>query len=435
MQISIPKTFAMHVSQKRKMKVPKESDVVAHAKKEKWAAKQKCDCGYWWSEPSVLAAHKRTCRADVMFKEKYVVKEIHDIRGSPGPHEVTGGRFFHVEWAGKWKPEEQIQWVAERDIDEQAVEDFWATRPWLQDSIVEKPGENRCVWCCKSPNKDGKFYKTAASLKSHHTRNRTQIGGCPYRPPDRANTKTAHAVVRGWLKEEEQKRPKVSVEKCFIQWVFNFKYLGALFQADGDTRHMMLVRAAIARSKFKELLSVWLDDILPLDLKLQLYKSFVTSTLCHGYEAWKFNTKNKATLRNWNAKCLSVMTGKSIHAETKDPTFDLIAHLRARRLRWLGHILRLDPQRPTRQIVMSFAKPYSEGSLLMDAPEHTSLEELSEIASDRVSWRKLVRAISSDADDKNDDDSESRASRPKGGAGLGHKYNDSKWKPTTLNAV
>ena len=127
------------------------------------------------------------------------------------------------------------------------------------------------------------------------------------------------AVVRGWLKEEEhfkeQKRPKVSVEKCFIQWVFNFKYLGALFQADGDTRHMMLVRAAIARSKFKELLSFWLDDILPLDLKLQLYKiltkSFVTSTLCHGYEAWKFNTKNKATLRNWNAKCLSVMTGKS----------------------------------------------------------------------------------------------------------------------------
>ena len=77
----------------------------------------------------------------------------------------------------------------------------------------------------------------------------------------------------------------------------------------------------------------------------------------------------------------------------------------------------------------------SISSISADAPEHTSLEELSEIASDRVSWRKLVRAISSDADDKNDDDSESRASRPKGGAGLGHKYNDSKWKPTTLNAV
>ena len=241
------------------------------------------------------------------------------------------------------------------------------------------------------------------------------------------------AVVRGWLKEEEQKRPKVSVEKCFIQWVFNFKYLGALFQADGDTRQMMLVRTVIARSKFKELLSVWLDDILPLDLKLQLYKSFVTSTLCHGYEAWKFNTKNKATLRNWNAKCLSVMTGRSIHDETKDPTFDLIAHLRARRLKWLGHILRLDPQRPTQQIVMSFAKPYSEGSLLMDAPEHTSLEELSEIASDRVRWRKLVHAISSDANDENDDDNKSQ--RPNCGAGLGHKYNDSKWKPSTLNAV
>ena len=126
-----------------------------------------------------------------------------------------------------------------------------------------------------------------------------QTGGCPYRPPNRAeNSCVNRAVVRGWLKEEEQKRPKVSVEKCFIQWVFNFKHLGALFQADGDTRHMMLVRAAIARSR-----------------------------------------------------------------------------------------------------------------------------------------RKLVRAISSDADDKNDDDSESRASRPKGGAGLGHKYNDSKWKPTTLNAV
>ena len=67
----------------------------------------------------------------------------------------------------------------------------------------------------------------------------------------------------------------------------------------------------------------------------------------------------------------------------------------------------------------------------MDAPKHTSLEELSEIASDRVRWRKLVYAISSNANGENDEnDDDNKPQKPKCGAGLGHKYKDSKWKPS-----
>ena len=66
----------------------------------------------------------------------------------------------------------------------------------------------------------------------------------------------------------------------------------------------------------------------------------------------------------------------------------------------------------------------------MDAPDHTSLEHLSELASDRDNWRKLWKEISGDVADH-----EGRETRgPKGGAGLGHKYNDSKWQLPTLNA-
>ena len=55
--------------------------------------------------------------------------------------------------------------------------------------------------------------------------------------------------------------------------------------------------------------------------------------------------------------------------------YDLIAHLRARRLRWLGHILRLPETELLRQIVekLSWPKRHKQiGGIFMDAPQTTS---------------------------------------------------------------
>ena len=38
-------------------------------------------------------------------------------------------------------------------------------------------------------------------------------------------------------------------------------------------------------------------------------------------------------------------------------------------------------------------KPYGEGSILMSAPEHETMEELADIALDRPRWKREVNAL------------------------------------------
>ena len=42
---------------------------------------------------------------------------------------------------------------------------------------------------------------------------------------------------------------------------------------------------------------------------------------------------------------------------------------------------------------MKEQKPYEEGSILMNAPEHETMEELAEIALDKQRWKRGANAI------------------------------------------
>ena len=44
---------------------------------------------------------------------------------------------------------------------------------------------------------------------------------------------------------------------------------------------------------------------------------------------------------------------------------------------------------------MKQQKPYEEGSVLMDAPQHNDMDELAELAQDTQSWRVTKHAIGS----------------------------------------
>ena len=53
--------------------------------------------------------------------------------------------------------------------------------------------------------------------------------------------------------------------------------------------------------------------------------------------------------------------------------------MRSLRLKWVGHILRKDESFPARRMLMNHEKRYEEGSVLMDAPTHDTMEELAEL--------------------------------------------------------
>ena len=181
-----------------------------------------------------------------------------------------------------------------------------------------------------------------------------------------------------------------------------FPYLGHWIQADGDDMHAIEVRLGFASSRFKQLHHIWSDVSLPLKLRLQLYTSSVVSILTHSFEAWKLTDAVIRKLRGWNGRCLAIIvTGKceqdEIKLQTSQPVFNLVNHLRVRRLRWLGHILRLDESRLLRRVLLKFnfiyPDGYPEGSILMDAPDHVEIRDLIPMAGEHGNheeWDKIV---------------------------------------------
>ena len=112
------------------------------------------------------------------------------------------------------------------------------------------------------------------------------------------------------------------------------------------------------------------------------------------------NKTTVSALTGWCARLMAKVTGRSIQEECRHPTYPLVNKIRARRLRWLGHILRSPEGYLVRQVVVAQCElwlqlqvPYPMGSIMMDAPPHDTVEHLVQIAEDRDQWRMLVNSI------------------------------------------
>ena len=84
--------------------------------------------------------------------------------------------------------------------------------------------------------------------------------------------------------------------------------------------------------------------------------------------------------------------------ECRHPTIDLPKKLRVRRLRWTGHVLRLEETHLVRRTLLARAEKISGGSypagfVLAEAPAHASTDELLQLAADRDGWHHEVLRI------------------------------------------
>ena len=132
-----------------------------------------------------------------------------------------------------------------------------------------------------------------------------------------------------------------------------------------------------------------------MEIKLRLYKTAVYSILTYSCETWRLTPPVMRQINGVNSRMLARFTGKSIPQEVRPATttFNLVNHIRVRRLKWLGHILRAGPDRLTYQAIEEQRRLALPGNLLMDAPHHTSLSELAIKAKDRAAWRALAANI------------------------------------------
>ena len=130
-----------------------------------------------------------------------------------------------------------------------------------------------------------------------------------------------------------------------IEKVDHFGYLGVHFESDGDPLATVKQRTAIAARRFKELGMIWKREDIMTNIKTRLYSSAVLSVLKYGSETWTLTKRVIDHVKSFNARRLTVMTGKSIQTEMTLPTVDVWQSIRRTRYSFLGHILRDDHDR------------------------------------------------------------------------------------------
>ena len=202
-----------------------------------------------------------------------------------------------------------------------------------------------------------------------------------------------------------------------IKVVDHFKYLGAYCSGDGSITKEFNHRIGKASGAFRELHAVWKDRYINLDTKMKLYNACVLSTLLYAAESWSLTERQEARLDAFDMRCqrkiLRIVWSQHIpniriRSMTKQPQLTNI--LRKRRLKWFGHVLRMDKDRAPKMLYLW--KP-THGKRRRGRPRTTwrdviqrdltlldtgwSIEEAEVAAQDRTIWKIFTsRAASAD---------------------------------------
>ena len=97
-------------------------------------------------------------------------------------------------------------------------------------------------------------------------------------------------------------------------------------------------------------------------------------------------------INGFNSRCLHVITKEHYRETATNPVFNLLLAVRKRRLRSLGHLLRMTNAGLLKRTLLAYVHGGAEvpdGSLFMDCTEH-SLQIVETLAQDRVQWRLMV---------------------------------------------
>ena len=150
----------------------------------------------------------------------------------------------------------------------------------------------------------------------------------------------------------------IQTESGSIEIVNSFQYLGSIVAKDGEVTSEVSARIAKAARAFGCLKKpVFQDPNLSLSTKRTVYRAMVMSVLFYGAETWTIKANHVKRMRSFHNRCIRTILGVTRYQQWKvritskrhaaafgmeEPIEDsLMLH----RLRWLGHLGRMDDDR------------------------------------------------------------------------------------------
>lgn len=212
------------------------------------------------------------------------------------------------------------------------------------------------------------------------------------------------------LAQDTTSNPTICIDNQTLKSVDTFKYLGSTVSSTltlDSELNCRIGRAAAAYGKLQK--RVWLNRKLRLKTKTRVYSTCVISTLLYGSETWPAYARQESRLNAFHLRCLRKLLGitwqdRITNQEVLDRANIPSIHclLSERRLRWLGHVCRMDPDRLPKNLlfgqlatgIRSTGRPYLRFKDVCKRDlkaSGISVESWEDLASNRSEWRKAVR--------------------------------------------
>src|ERR1700755_3403111 len=138
--------------------------------------------------------------------------------------------------------------------------------------------------------------------------------------------------------------------------VDSFIYLGLQVNSDNNIGEELRRRITLGNRSFYSLQKLFRSKTLHRNLKCQLYRSLVRPILAYGSEAWCMTQTDEQTLLVFERRILRTIFGgiqiehnwrrrfnHELYELYAEP--DIVKYIKTNRLRWFGHVLRMDEER------------------------------------------------------------------------------------------
>ena len=196
-----------------------------------------------------------------------------------------------------------------------------------------------------------------------------------------------------------------------VEVVDDFIYLGARVSSSCSSEPEILRRIGLARRTFGRLSRVWRCNKVRPITKVRILNTCVLPVLLYGCETWCLSAYTASRLDAYHRSCLRhIYNIRWFHRVTNEDLYTragistrLTTTIRQRRIRYLGHVARLDSETPARQILAASARSPPSGwrrppgrprlSWVAQVQAAQPIADLIDIAQDRPAFRDLVATV------------------------------------------
>ena len=157
--------------------------------------------------------------------------------------------------------------------------------------------------------------------------------------------------------QDVSQAPEINIGDHTLEVVNEFTYLGSTISMNLSLDSEISQRIGKATGTMSKLTQgAWENKYLTENTKMHIYQACVLSTLLYGSETWTTYMKQERRLNSFHLRCLRRMLGVKWQDHITNSEIlsgadisSMHSLLSQRRLRWLGHVHRMDDGRIPRK--------------------------------------------------------------------------------------